>query len=158
MPSYHSPKAIILHLHTCAFFLLLPVGSSQPKKTCENYMLFSGLNHFATSFLRLAYLLTHCTVTPISVQKLTEHNILKTLILTQRFKLKTSFWTCFVLVGSFDISLCKKQFKKVSFTQKVSVRWSLQFGQLSSSHPTLSIFGLSRNSVKIWICFKVYKK
>ena len=103
------------------FYSSLQAAANQ-KKTCENYMLFSGLNHFATSFLRLAYLLTHCTVTPFSVLKLTEHNILKTLILTQRFKLKTSFWTCFVLVGSFDISLCKKQFKKVSFTQKVSVR------------------------------------
>ena len=35
--------------------------------------------------------------------------------------------TCFVLVRSFDISLCRKLFKKVSFTQKVSVHWSLQF-------------------------------
>ena len=30
--------------------------------------------------------------------------------------------TCFVLVRSFDISLCRKLFKQVSFTQKDSVR------------------------------------
>ena len=34
-----------------------PCRQQPTKKTCENYMLFSGLNHFATSFLRLAYLL-----------------------------------------------------------------------------------------------------
>ena len=112
-------------IRTCSFFLLYYIRSraklpfskgnyftspylclfstppcrQQPtkKKTCENYMLFSGLNHFATSFLRLAYLLTHCTVTPFSVQKITEHNILKTLILTQRFKLKNFILDLFCL-------------------------------------------------------------
>ena len=54
-----------------------------------------------------------------------------------------SFWTCFVLVRSFDMSLCRKLFKNVWFTQKVSVHWGLQLGQLLSSHPTeqkLSVF------------------
>ena len=49
------------------------------------------------------------------------------------------FWTSsasvfnwFVLVRPFDILLCRKLVRKVSFTQKVSVHWSLQLGQFSN--------------------------
>ena len=52
-----------------------------------------------------------------------------------------SFWNCFVLVRSFDMSLCRKLFKNVWFTQKVSVHWGLQFGQLVSSHPNVLLLG-----------------
>ena len=65
------------------------------------------------------------TIDVIFLQLQTVSYIIKVHFSYQHFlnctQVSTSFWTSFVLVRSFGILLCRKLFKKVSFTQKVSV-------------------------------------
>ena len=66
------------------------------------------------------------TIDVIFLQLQTVSYIIKVHFSYQHFlnctQVPTSFWTCFVLVRSFGISLGRKLLKKVTIAQKVSVR------------------------------------